>query len=224
MAASKKRKPCGVPLEKDRWGEVIHDGALCTYLRAPLSQKCQWHWLLRQPISVQITSADARLKSYKADGLPVRARVPDSEWPAGERWCSGCQSFVPLFYVQGSRCKACASRANHASHVKRTYGITEEEYQKLLDFQGGVCYICRQRPRSKRLAVDHNHETGEVRGLLCANDEWGCNVSLRRLLNDLEMARRALEYVELSPFKRMGGVQAEESLVEVLETWDPWAA
>lgn len=180
----------------------------------------------------------AELRENLSEGIPHRQRVPETEWPPGERWCAGCQHFVPLFYTQGSRCRACASRAAHASHVKRTYDLDPAEYQRLLEWQGGVCFICGQTPRSRRLAVDHDHATGQVRGLLCANDEHGCNVQLRRLLNDLDMARRALEYVELNPIQRMrSGEPARvkprkpstmdlirQSKPQSLDEWDPFAA
>lgn len=234
---SKQTKPCGVPLTKDRFDLPDTDGPCCTYSRRKTKQKCDWHWLLGQPIEVQVREAAFRL-NRRDKTLPERPRVPEREWPAGERWCSGCQGFVPLFYVTGSRCKGCASKAAHAGHVERTYGITGEQYQQLLDWQGGRCYICRQVPRVRRLAVDHDHRTGRVRGLLCANDEHGCNMQLRRLLNDVEMARLALEYVELAPLDRM--LQGEPPRAaprpqdawrdmgaapkQNLESWDPWAA
>lgn len=190
---------------------------------------------MRQPIGVQVTWADWRLKDAAEMGMN-RPRVPEAEWPAGERWCAGCQGFVPIFYVQGSRCRACNSRATHATHIKRTYDLDPAEYDRLLEWQGGACFICGQTPRSRRLAVDHDHESGVVRGLLCANDEFGCNVQLRRLLNDIAVARRALEYVELNPLQRMRQGEAprarprrrdplRESLQRRPEArWDPFAA
>lgn len=58
--------------------------------------------------------------------------------------------------------------------------------------QGGVCKICR-RPETqrKRLAVDHCHTTGAVRGLLCIT----CNAEIGHLLDDPEIIRRAADYV-----------------------------
>jgi hypothetical protein len=163
-----------------------------------------WHWLIKQPAQTQVAEASKRLREAKREtGFLERNRVPAAEWPADHRWCSGCQSFVPTFYATGSRCKGCSSKAAHASHVKRTYGMDYDEYERLLAFQGGRCYVCGQVPRVRRLAVDHDHETGVVRGLLCANDDFGCNVSLRRLLGDLAAARRLLDYVEKSPLERM---------------------
>lgn len=166
--------------------------------------RCVWHWLIRQPIEKQVAAAQWRLGRAQAKpGYEYRARVPKKDWPEGGRWCAGCQSFIPDIYIRGSRCRACASQAAHASHVERTYEITAEEYDALLAWQGGRCYVCGQVPRVRRLAVDHDHATGAVRGLLCANDDWGCNVSLARVLNDPSAARRLGQYVELSPLERM---------------------
>lgn len=182
----------------------------CTIEGCPYDKKaghptwCYWHWIARQPAGKQSDQAAARLKeAQRVVGFIDTARVNADLWPAGERWCSGCQGMVPLFYTSGSRCKGCASRASHASHIKRTYGLEVEVYERLLRFQGGRCYVCGQVPRSQRLAVDHDHETGVVRGLLCANDEFGCNFSLRRILGDVTAARRLLEYVEKAPLQRM---------------------
>lgn len=46
-------------------------------------------------------------------------------------------------------------------------GVTDAEYARLLGAQDGHCAICQATPRTRRLHVDHDHRTGEVRGLLC---------------------------------------------------------
>ena len=56
---------------------------------------------------------------------------------------------------------------SRAYHLKRWFGITEAQYSKLLKEQNGVCFVCQTLPRGRRLAVDHDHKTGEIRGLLC---------------------------------------------------------
>lgn len=59
------------------------------------------------------------------------------------------------------------------ARLKRKFGMTIEEYDLLLKQQKGVCAICEQPCRTgNRLAVDHHHKTGEIRGLLC----YSCNV------------------------------------------------
>lgn len=175
----------------------------CTYPAFGRSPRCGWHYALHQNIEWQVEAALWRLRQQEESGRPYRARVPAAEWPDGERWCAGCQSFVPLFYTSGSRCKACASQATHAGHIQRTYGLDEETYRGMLAWQGGRCYICRRLPRSgRRLAVDHDHNTGAVRGLLCANDEWGCNRAVLGVITSLEMARRVVSYYEKTPIER----------------------
>jgi hypothetical protein len=46
-------------------------------------------------------------------------------------------------------------------------GVSDDEYARLLKAQGGGCAICGTKPKTRRLHVDHDHKTGEVRGLLC---------------------------------------------------------
>ncbi len=55
-------------------------------------------------------------------------------------------------------------------NLRDRYGITSAQYDALLEAQGGRCAICRCKPKTRRLAVDHDHKTGIVRGLLCMND------------------------------------------------------
>lgn len=76
--------------------------------------------------------------------------------------------------------------------LKRTYGVPSGWYEKTLKEQSGCCAICKkENPSSKRtLALDHNHKTGVVRGLLC----YGCN-RLLVLLDNPELLEAALTYV-----------------------------
>lgn len=161
-------------------------------------RRCYWHFLLEQPIEVQERAADLRLAKTPPESR--RARVPPKEWPDGARWCSGCQWMVPLFYTRGSRCVACASRASHRGATSSQYrwppGVT---YDSLLALQGGRCAICRKVPRQRRLAVDHDHQTGWVRGLLCSG-ERGCNHGLLGAANDdVQILRNAVYYLEHPP-------------------------
>lgn len=58
--------------------------------------------------------------------------------------------------------------SNRRSHLKRKYGLTIEQYDEMLAVQGGGCAICTRQPRDDiSLHVDHCHETGEIRGILC---------------------------------------------------------
>jgi hypothetical protein len=75
--------------------------------------------------------------------------------------------------------------------LKNVYGITEAEYDEMLKRQNGVCALCQQdKPRKNRLSVDHDHNTGRVRGLLCVP----CNRALG-FFENIEWNQRAIEYL-----------------------------
>jgi hypothetical protein len=69
--------------------------------------------------------------------------------------------------------------------------ITFEQYEELLKKQNNKCLICGEESKGRKLAVDHCHETGEVRGLLCGN----CNQGLGLFKDDPELMQKAAEYV-----------------------------
>lgn len=77
-------------------------------------------------------------------------------------------------------------------HLVRKYGITADEYDRRLDEQGGGCKICGKILQRVSLAVDHNHKTGKVRGILCEN----CNRGLGMFKDDPNLLRSAIEYLE----------------------------
>ena len=73
--------------------------------------------------------------------------------------------------------------------LQRRYGITQEQVDTMLDEQGDLCAICRAKPAKH---VDHCHQTGIVRGLLC----FGCNRGLGKASDDPALLRRGLSYLE----------------------------
>lgn len=73
------------------------------------------------------------------------------------------------------------------------YGITVEEYDRLLAEQGNKCAICRlPMDEGKRLAVDHDHDTGAVRGIVHIR----CNTAIALFRDSPEICRQAAEYLE----------------------------
>jgi hypothetical protein len=98
--------------------------------------------------------------------------------------CRGLCSphYAKQMWASGHRPPSVNAKAHRERHIKHRYGITAAEYDALLAAQGGTCAICEQPPSEKntrahwgeKLCVDHCHETGAVRGLLC-ND---CNLAL----------------------------------------------
>lgn len=78
-------------------------------------------------------------------------------------------------------------------HLKSKYGMSTEDYEDLLFLQHGMCAICGSPPaKDKKLHVDHDHETGVVRGLLC----HACNWYLGKIEADLGIVDRIGTYVE----------------------------
>jgi hypothetical protein len=83
---------------------------------------------------------------------------------------------------------ACTTVRGRESYFRRKYGLTQSELEQLRD-EVIVCPICLTRPP---VHVDHDHETGKVRGMLC----FPCNAALGQLQDDPTIIRRAAEYVE----------------------------
>lgn len=82
-------------------------------------------------------------------------------------------------------------RSAHNHHLRKTYGITIDEYDLLLASQKGRCAICKGGTSKRHFAVDHNHRTGNVRGLLCAR----CNTALARFMDNRTTVGRAYKYL-----------------------------
>lgn len=85
--------------------------------------------------------------------------------------------------------------------LKNTYGITLEEFEELEKAQGGVCAICKKREtwvrsgKVFRLSVDHCHDKGKIRGLLCRS----CNTGLGFFLHDPSLLHAAVAYLKNPP-------------------------
>lgn len=101
-------------------------------------------------------------------------------------------------WFNDNRERADANR--RAWHIKKLYGITIDEYDSLLASQGGVCAICEKSGdqvhgttgRAFSLSVDHDHETGHVRGILCNN----CNRALGLFGDSAELLKSGIRYLE----------------------------
>jgi hypothetical protein len=117
--------------------------------------------------------------------------------------CNGCQKRksvdeFPALRWGKYQCRSCLNEANHAQQLRRTK-CESGQFQVLLQVQHGRCAICGAteghrscRGKVCRLAVDHDHETGKVRGLLCNN----CNRGLGRFKDSVENLEAALRYLQ----------------------------
>jgi len=79
-------------------------------------------------------------------------------------------------------------------NLKKSFGIGIAQYNELLSAQGGLCAICGSDTcvTGRNLAVDHNHVTGKIRGLLC----HPCNTAIGLLRDDKETLLKAIMYLE----------------------------
>lgn len=140
-------------------------------------------------------------------GKQVRERP---EVPEGFRYCPQCDEIRSLSAFGSNRstkdglatyCRPCHNRVMAANKVKnhgsersyllkyRFYGLTEDEVAGIVDRQASLCLICL---RARPLHVDHDHVTGEVRGLIC----FPCNGALGQFRDVPAVIRGAVDYLE----------------------------
>lgn len=115
--------------------------------------------------------------------------------------CRQCYRHTPQF-VAHRHAYYLAHKPDYLAHSRRRqrngkvagrlYGLHPATYRRMVEVQGGVCYLCQQPPGKKGLGVDHNHVTGRVRALLCAR----CNLGIGCLRDNAALCRRAAWYLE----------------------------
>lgn len=129
--------------------------------------------------------------------------------------CRTCAEPLPLsdFTVHGYKngkthyradCNPCRGKKRRAAYdpeqaknisLKSLYGVTLEDYDRMAEAQGHKCAICHStdpRGNGSRFAVDHDHKTGKVRGLLCGP----CNMGIGKLGDDIALLTAAIEYLK----------------------------
>lgn len=129
------------------------------------------------------------------------------------------------------RCRDCHSRKSYESRMKALgtpsarrdysrkyyrqskYGLTPEEYELMRAEQDDKCAICNEaeidtwRGHVKDLAVDHDHNTGQVRGLLCAQ----CNTGIGKFKDNPELLKAAIAYLETGRTSDQRGIPLQSS-------------
>lgn len=105
-------------------------------------------------------------------------------------------------FTKNNQCKEClqeyAKQHQTRLHLKKRFDLTEKEYELMLEAQNGVCAICKeeekiidgQSKKKKPLSVDHCHNTGRIRGLLCT----ACNTGIGLLRHEPYILKAAAEY------------------------------
>jgi hypothetical protein len=138
----------------------------------------------------------ARNRPQRPPGIKLKVA------PVGMRWCPRCVDYLPLgaFSLRGRKpaayCSICTSELGHSRNLAKSFGLTVADYEALMVLQEDRCAICLTRPVRLRLAVDHSHATGEIRGLLCKR----CNHKLLgAALDRAWVLRRAAAYLDDPP-------------------------
>lgn len=138
--------------------------------------------------------------------------MPKTIQTTGAKYCKSCDTTKPIdeFYlrnkismVRHSTCKECDKKRvkentcpirKRELQLQRDYGITLNEYNQMLVEQGYRCKICgTTEPGGKhgKFMVDHSHNTGEVRGLLCKS----CNIALGEVGDNISTLQKMIEYL-----------------------------
>lgn len=118
-------------------------------------------------------------------------------WSDEPRRCPGCRETKPgsEWWRKADYCKTCMAQRNRRAKILRVYGISIEQYDEMHRAQSGRCAIClTTKPGGfggKHLHIDHDHETGRVRGLLCSN----CNSAIGKLKDDPGLLAAARDYL-----------------------------
>lgn len=118
--------------------------------------------------------------------------------------CSSCKKELKIKEYSNSGlktkyavCKTCASERTSKSYKEKSllwrYGLSLKEYDELNEKQKGLCKICNKKNDVyHKLYVDHNHLTGEIRGLLCR----ACNAAIGMFKDNPYLLRQAAMYLE----------------------------
>lgn len=147
-----------------------------------------------------VRSAATYRRKQLARGKTVQERV---DLPEGYKRCPSCREVKahddwPISRGKrdglGSECKSCKAARSARDYVWRSYGLAPRDVRRLIAQQLGVCLVCQTAPA---VHVDHDHGTGEVRGVLCFN----CNVALGQLKDRPDVLRRAADYLEGSVWR-----------------------
>ncbi len=164
---------------------------------------CSCGWVLA---GVQATVAAARNVFRKDHVAPIRAErrnrcrvcfesgLPMASNPAAGNICKGCLTAKTRDWAEANPLSF--ERRKYDHHLRREFGITIEDYDAIVIYQNGLCAICGDPPGRRReaLHVDHDHETGMIRGLLC----FRCNAGLGSFRDSPLALASASEYLKRS--------------------------
>lgn len=141
------------------------------------------------------TRKDKYTKHIIVDGKKICGKC--EEWLPIDRFNRDRRNSTGLFYV----CRICTGKYDsHAAWIrtiKRKYGLTEDQYMELFNSQNGRCAICKDEPNDNNtkkegyFSIDHSHDTGVIRGLLCLQ----CNMALGYMKDNKDNLMAAYDYL-----------------------------
>ena len=109
--------------------------------------------------------------------------------------CIVCETpFSKEVGPNAKRTKYCSRKCHDTAKRVNRYGMTFQDLNNRIKDQNGKCLICKREFSNmlpKNINIDHDHETGEVRGILCVN----CNQGLGQFREDVESLKAAIEYL-----------------------------
>lgn len=133
-------------------------------------------------------------------GAATKIGCSPEEWvrrtESGQKWCYLCTSWKPRTEFSSDRsrgdglmscCRPCNSLRSTASHYK----MKPADLRAMFTTQEGRCAICERE--GQKMEVDHDHDTGAVRALLCSR----CNGALGQFCDDVALLKKAIAYLEL---------------------------
>lgn len=157
--ASKCCASCKQVLAADAFATIRKTGKLHSYCKSCRREKRE-EWRKSNP------DKQRQAAKRRYDQNPERFREKTRQWRADNP--EYAEKNRQKWSEYGTRWREENPEKWRDRELRRTYGITLDEYKELLEAQHGACAICGDPcPSGKKLAVDHDHETGRVRGLLC---------------------------------------------------------
>lgn len=110
--------------------------------------------------------------------------------------CRKCSATIAKKYRKHHRVALIAHTRRH--NLKRHFGITPDVYNSMFSAQNGLCALCGNpetalyKGNRRRLAVDHDHTTGKIRGLLCTR----CNNGIGAFGDSINLLKTAISYLQ----------------------------
>lgn len=175
----------------------------CTLCQKRKSLSCFWFVASRNRYDTRCKTCDYKLKKQKRQ---EKSRARLQRLSTTFETCQNCGRQQPLtmFYgavarstVDTTVCKECCDKVERQRQqsYKRKYGISLRTYSDLLERQGNKCAICgtsEPGDRRRHFNVDHDHQTGKIRGLLCNN----CNAMLGHAKDQIQNLLAGVKYLE----------------------------